>query len=268
MLKLSVVLATYNEEKNIKECLESIQDIADEIILVDGSSKDNTVSIAKKYNSKVFIVSNKEMFHINKQIALEKATGDWILQLDADERLTSELKKEIQLTINNPRPRLGSAEDGQQLTINGYYIPRKNYFLGRFLTKGGQYPDYVIRLVRKNKAHFPCKSVHEQITVDGQVGYLKNNLLHIATPNLSYYMRNANRYTSLTAKDMMEQKIPLTIISYFSYLLWKPIYTFLNIYIRHKGFMDGFQGLVFALFSGLHYPMAYIKYWEKKNTNR
>ena len=254
---LSVVLATYNEEKNIKDCLSSVKNLADEIIVVDGSSEDKTREIAEKLGARVFKVKNQPMFHINKQKAIDLANNDWILQLDADERVTPGLKKEILSTINQPLS-----------AINGYFIPRKNYFLTRFLTKSGQYPDYVIRLVRKGKTWFPCKSVHEQIKVKGKVGYLKNDLIHWAYLTLSSYIKRANRYTSLQAKDLLEKKTSLSFFSQLKYLIWLPVITFFNIFIRHKGFLDGLAGFLFALFSGLHYPIAYIKYWELKKVKK
>src|SRR3990167_4214430 len=131
---ISVVLATYNEEKNLPSCLASIKDIADEIVIVDGSSKDKTVEIARKFGAKIKITTNKKNFHINKQMAIDMATCDWILQLDADEQISPELAKEIKSIINNR----SSIING----VNGYWMPRKNWFLGRFLRKGGQYPDY------------------------------------------------------------------------------------------------------------------------------
>lgn len=256
--KLSVVLATYNEEENIKDCLDSVKNFADEIIIVDGSSTDNTAAIAKKYGAKVFIVPNQIMFHKNKQLGLEKATGEWILQLDADERVAPELKKEI-LEILKSEIREPKSE------INGYYIPRKNWFLTKFLTKGGQYPDYVIRLVKKGKARFPCLSVHEQIEVQGKVGYLKNPLIHLGNADFSVYLRNFNRYTTLTAIKLAQEKIPLTFLSQLKFILWLPFKTFFLIFFRHKGFVDGLAGFIFAFFSGLHYLVAFIKYWEKEN---
>ena len=262
MVKLSLVLAVYNEEKNIKDCLLSAKGLADEIIVVDGSSRDKTAVIARKMATKIYVVPNQKMFHKNKQLALEKATGDWILQLDADERISPELKKEILKVINHPLKMRG-----RQPSVNGYYIPRKNYFLTRFLTKGGQYPDYVIRLVKKGKAYFPCKSVHEQIKVQGGVGYLKNDLIHLANPTFSHYITNVNRYTTLTAKKLMLENISLNFINHCKYLFFLPLKTFLLIYFRHKGFKDGFPGFIFALFSGLHFHLAYIKYWQMKKGN-
>jgi len=250
---ISIAIAVYNEEENIGACLKAIKSWADEIIVVDGSSTDKTVKIAKKYGAKTFITTNKPIFHINKQVAIDKAKGEWILQLDADEIVTPTLRAEIKNKISNI-----------DKEIVAYYIPRKNYFLGRWLRKGGQYPDYVIRFFRKGKAYLPCKSVHEQMKVKGKAGYLKGHLLHYSVPTFSRYLTNANRYTSLTAKEMLKNKIPINLLSTIYYLLFKPLQTFFAIYFRHKGFLDGFPGFVFALFSGLHHSIAFIKYCELK----
>jgi glycosyltransferase involved in cell wall biosynthesis len=251
--KLSVVLATFNEEKNIKDCLESVRQLADEIVLIDGSSTDKTREIAKTLGARVFKVSNKLMFHQNKQLALEKAKGDWILQLDADERITPSLRDEIKNKIS----KIGKSQ------IHGFYIPRKNYFLGRWLRKGGQYPDYVIRLVRKGKAFFPCQTVHEQIKVEGEVGYLKNPLIHLAYPDLESYFKKATIYTSETAGKLKKEKGNV-LSKALVYLILKPLYTFFNIFLRHKGFYDGWRGFLFALFSGLHFPISFIKHLKLK----
>lgn len=251
--KISVVLATYNEEKNIKRCLESIKDIASEIIIVDGSSTDNTREISERLGAKVFKTTNKPNFHINKQMAIDKAMGDWILQLDADEVITPALSKEIIDIINsNPEE-------------NAFWIKRKNYFLGTFLKKGGQYPDPAIRLFRRGKARLPQKDVHEYLSVEGKIGTLSEPMEHYYAPTFERYLINSNRYTSFSAKQYQENSLPLNIFNSVNYLLIKPIYTFLLIYIRHKGFVDGFPGFVFALFSGLHHATSYMKYWELVN---
>ena len=125
-IMLSVALAVNNEENNIRACLSSIADIAGEIVVVDGGSTDKTAEIAKEFGAKIIQTDNPPIFHINKQKALDACQGDWIIQLDADEVVTGELKKEIEVIITNQEP------------INGYYIPRRNYFLGHFMRKGGQ----------------------------------------------------------------------------------------------------------------------------------
>ncbi len=245
---LSVVLATFNEEENIAGCLESVQNLAGEIIVVDGGSIDKTVEIAKKYGTKVTVTDNPPIFHINKQKAVEMARGEWILQLDADEVVSEELKNEIQQIIQDKD------------AVDGYYLKRKNYFLGKWLHKGGQYPDPVIRLFQRGKGKFPCQSVHEQIEIDGRVATLKNDLLHYTAPTLARYLANNDRYAALTVKEFKDNNLPVNILTAVNYLFVKPIYTFFLLYFRHKGILDGYQGFLFAFYSGLLFAKAYIKY--------
>jgi glycosyltransferase involved in cell wall biosynthesis len=247
MNNLSVVLAVYNEEKNLKDCLESVKNLADEIIIVDGGSKDKTLEIAEKYNARIKVTDNPPMFHINKQKAIDMATKEWILQLDADERLTPELENEIKDILSNEQD------------VNGFWIPRKNWFLGRFLMKGGVYPDYTLRLYRRGKGKLPQKDVHEQAVVDGETGYLRNPLIHIADPEFGRYLMRFDRYTDLIAKELLDKKMKLNLFTAFKYLAYLPLSWFLKTYIRHKGFMDGWQGFVFSFFSSLRFPVSYIK---------
>lgn len=251
---LSVALATYNEEKNLPSCLEAVKGWVGEIVVVDGSSTDKTREIAQKYGARVIKTTNKPIFHINKQMAIDACRGDWILQLDADEMVEPALKKEILTIIKK-----GSDFDA-------FSLPRKNFFLGRWLSKGGQYPDTVIRLFKKGKAFLPCQSVHEQMAVpSGKTGQLSGHLLHYPYPSFNEYLVKFNRYTELTAAEYL--KNPKIKPNFWHYLKSEARGTgaFLSRYLRHKGFVDGFAGFVFALFSGLHYPVAFIKYWEKKN---
>ncbi len=254
--KLSVVLATYNEAKNLSSCLDSVKDLADEIVIIDGSSTDKTREIAKKLGVRVYKTTNKPIFHLNKQMAVDKAKFNWILQLDADEHVSKKLKQEIKQTINNPQAK------------NGYYLPRKNWFLTRFLTKGGQYPDYVIRLFKKDKGHFPCESVHEQITIKGSIGHLKNDLLHYSDPNFARYMTRFNRYTDLDAKLLHHQSQKPHLLMAINYLIIKPTIWFISTYFRHKGFVDGLPGFIFSLMSSLRFPVIYFKLWELNHARR
>lgn len=253
--KLSVVLAVFNEERNIGTCLETVKKIADEIVIVDGSSTDKTVEIAKKFDAKVIETTNKPMFHINKQMALDAATCDWVLQLDADEQVTGELGKEISDVVKN-----GSE-------FSGFWIPRRNLFLGRFLKKGGQYPDPVIRFLKRGKGTFPCVTVHEQIEIDGKVGWLKSDLIHIADPSFSRYLTRFNRYTTELAVKYDQENLKTDALTSLKFLVIKPIWWFLLTFFRHKGFMDKFPGFVFSFFSSLRFAVAFIKYWEKKHSS-
>lgn len=284
MKKLSVVLSTRNEEENIARCLNSVKDIADEIIVVDEYSTDKTREIAAGCGVKVFLEPHRPIFHITKQKAIEKATGDWILQLDADERVTPELAKEINDLVKHGKEpgkpkelflrhqRLIEERDGTPLRqgyvgqeIVGYYIARKNMFLGKPLIHAGVYPDGVIRLFKIGKARFPQKSVHEQIELDGQVGWLANDLEHYDSPTLKRYFTRLNRYTDLQAQELKNSKTPKNVYNFLLFTVHRPLFTFCNLFLRHLGFLDGVRGFLWSFFSSLHYPIAYFKYLTTKN---
>jgi len=279
---ISVALAVFNEEKTLEQCLQSVVGFADEIVLVDGGSTDKTIEIAQRFHAKIIRTTNPPMFHINKQKAIDAAQGEWILALDADEVVSKELAKEIQNiargehinTTSIPNlflrhQQIVEARDGVVGTQDGetvaYFVPRLNYFLKGWLRHGGVYPDGVIRLFQKGKAHFPCKNIHEQPVIQGKVGWLRHDLLHYADPTFQRYLMRANRYTSLTADALFRDRIGTGPSVIFHYMVVKPVSVFLSLYFRHKGILDGFPGFVWALFSGLHYPLAFMKYWEKKH---
>lgn len=250
---ISAAIATFNEENNITDCIDSLKKITTDIVVVDGQSTDKTQDLAEDAGGKVIVVPNNPMFHKNKNLAIKNCKGEWVLLMDADERISPELAEEIKHII------------GTQPKENGFWINRSNWFLGGFLTKGGAYPDPVIRLFKNGKGILPEVSVHEQVSVKGEVGHLKNNLIHLADPNFERYLVRANRYTDLTSENFHNKHIGKGPLDVLFYLVVKPIITFLNIYIRHKGFQDGFRGFVWALFSGSHYFYAYSKYFSEKN---
>lgn len=252
MKKLSVCLAVFNEEENLRTCLESVKNIAWEIIIVDGGSKDKTLDIAKEFNARTIETDNPPNFHINKNKAIDTATGDWILQLDADEVVSKELSKEIEEVVT-------------KVGIAGYWIPRRNFFLGRFLKKGGQYPDYTLRLYKNGLGRLPAKDVHEQAEVNGKVGYLKNDLLHLRDKTFSDYFLRFNRYTDIFSQQLKESKLKINPISFIDFVLIKSVVWFLKSYFRHRGYVDGFAGFVFALFSSLRFPVAYFKLLTNEN---
>jgi len=245
-IRLTVAMATYNEAANIERCIRSVRDIADEIVIVDGGSTDKTVSIAKKLGATVITTTNPAMFHINKQKALDASHGEWILQLDADEVAGKSLKEEILFVMSS------------HLVPNGYFIPRHNYFLGDWLRKGGQYPDYVIRLFRKGMGKFPQKSVHEQIDIEGHVGHLDNALEHYSYTSVSQYWNKARSYIQLNADKLRAEPGNRSFATAASYMLVRPLVTFFSLFARHKGFVDGWRGFLFALFSAMHFPKSYL----------
>lgn len=248
MKKLSVVLAVYNEEDNLRKCLDSVKGLADEIVIVDGGSKDLTLEIAESFKAKIIKTSNPSVFHVNKNKAIDAASGDWVLQLDADEVVSEELKEEIKKVIS------------ANSDIAGYWTPRRNFFLGRFLTKGGQYPDYTLRLYKKGRGRLPAKDVHEQAEVEGKIGFLKHDLLHLRDKDFSTYIKRFNKYTTLLASQMEEAGVKKNVFSFINYMILKPKFWFLKAYFRHRGYVDGFPGFIFALFSSFRFPVSYIKF--------
>ncbi|KKQ25774.1 MAG: Glycosyl transferase family 2 [Candidatus Woesebacteria bacterium GW2011_GWA1_37_8] len=296
-MKLSVVLAVKNEEENIGACLDSVKQIADEMIVVDDGSSDKTVEIAKKHGAKVFSFVHKNNFHETKQFAIERAKGDWVLQLDADERVTKELADEIKEVVNfsdkENQSRVLSSSSTVHNTLSSkhlklflrhqklieqreghlgkktgevvaFFITRRNFFLGRPLIHAGVYPDGVIRLIKNGKARLPAKSVHELMEIDGEVGWLFNDLEHHDSPTLKRYLDRMNRYTDLQAKEFETKKIPATNWNLFKYSFIVPSVNFLKLYFRHKGILDGRQGFLWSVFSSLHFPITYFKYYQSK----
>jgi glycosyltransferase involved in cell wall biosynthesis len=295
-MKLSVVLATKNEEANIARCLESIKSIADEIIIIDEESTDKTREIARSFGAKVYTTKHNPIFHKTKQMAIDKARGEWILQLDADEVITPPLAQEIKKVINMdlnvkrhpelvsgsiivPSVKLSSYKqkqfskhqqlieqrDGKLGNNNenmvAFFIPRDNMFIGKRLKYAGGYPDAVIRLIKRGWAHLPTKSVHEQMSINGQVGWLENSLEHHDSPTLSRYLMRMNRYTDLNVKEFEKANLPKNFLYLLAYTTYKPAVYFTKLYLRHKGIKDGMRGFLWSLLSALHFPLAYYKYY-------
>ena len=293
---LSVVLATRNEEANIARCLESVKSVAAEIVVFDEESTDKTRQIAKSFGAKVVKVPHEANFHITKQKAMSAGTGKWLLQLDADEALTPELAKEISHVVSITDSELKEYQELQRFKyaklwklfmrhqklieardggigrntgeIVAFFIPRRNMFLGKPLIHAGVYPDAVIRLVKKGKAFLPAKSVHEQMVVGGEVGWLFADLLHMDSPTLSRYVTRLNRYTNLHAGELAARKVPKNALYLLVYTTYQPLRAFANLYLRHRGYLDGLQGFIWTAFSAFHFPIAYFKYWTGEyNTN-
>lgn len=262
-MSISAVLATHNEAVNLERCLQAVKGLTDEIIMVDGESTDETVQLAQKLGARVISTTNKTNFHINKQMAMDAAKGELVLQLDADEVVDRELRDFI-LELKN-QIEVGTLPKQPV----AWSIKRKNHLFGRWLSKGGQYPDAVIRLYLNGKARLPQIDVHEQMEVDGEVGEATGHLLHYSYPTFSEYVRKFNTYTSFAAEQLFDRegeasKPPSAV----RYLLLNPAATFFSLYIRHRGYVDGMAGFVFAFMSALHHPFVYLKYWEQLEKHR
>ena len=244
MYKISAIIITYNEQENIKRCLSSI-DWVDEIVVVDSQSTDDTKKIASEFTQRIFEI-NWEGFGKAKDYAKDKASHQWILSVDADEVVTQDLKEEIRKTVKS--------ED----SFDGYYLPRKSNFLGRWIKHGGWYPDYVLRLFKKNKAKFNHSMVHEKVNVNGRTGYLKNALLHHTDPNFDHYLEKLNRYSSLGAEELFKKGKRAK----FSDIIFRPVAIFFKMYFVKKGFLDGVAGFILATSSAFHVFSKYVKLWH------
>ena len=245
MNKISVVVITKDEEKNISDCLKSVQ-WADEIIVVDSESSDRTVELAKQFTDKIFI-RKWEGYVPQKKYALSLARNEWILSLDADERVPVELKDEIL----NLAP-------GQ---FSGFKIRRKNFLLKKEITSCGWEKDYQLRLLKKDKAGLSDRLVHEKFIVDGQVDTLKNPMLHYTFSSFSEYLDKINYYTSLKAQELFRKKKKVgmwTIISH-------TVSAFFAFFFIKRGFKDGVNGMIISLLHSVSTMMNYIKLWELQN---
>ena len=244
MTGLSVIIITLNEEKNIQDCLLSVA-WADEIVVVDSQSTDRTVELAEKYTDKVY-VTEWMGYSANKNYALEMTTNEWILWLDADERVTPELAREIQNLLSS------------KISVDGFEVARRAFFLGKWIKHCGWYPGYVLRLFKKGNARFTDSKVHEGLELDGPRVRLNYDLLHFTDNNLEHYMWKFNRYTSFAADELSTKGRKSGIGA----ILFRPIATFVKMYLLKRGFLDGVEGLMLCLLSSGYVAMKYAKLWE------
>jgi glycosyltransferase involved in cell wall biosynthesis len=284
---LSVAIITLNEEANLRRTLESVK-WADEIVIVDSGSTDRTCDIARDYGAKVFVEPWKG-FAAQKNSALDKCTSDWILSLDADEEVSPELRDELRSKLNNippvvneasriqPKDSLDTVElvmafeehDGKSSAdlLHGCSVPRKNFFLGRWIRHGGFYPDRKMRLIRYGGGRFADRRVHEDIELTGsRSGKLDAALIHHAYPTLTSYIEHMNRYSSLGAEMVVEKKgsVGFSILN----ILLRPWATFIYNYLFRLGFLDGKEGLLLHLYHSVYVSWKYAKAWELSRAKR
>ncbi len=277
---ISVVIITFNEEANIGRTLKSVMPLVrdgnGEIIIVDSGSTDRTVEIARSFGAKVFVEAWKG-YAAQKNSAIEKATGDWVLSLDADESLESDLAEEIypamrgragiddlnEMDSFNSVEAVMDAEESAGSALNtalsGYWIPRKNFFLGRWMKHGGFWPDPKLRLFRRDYGRFKERAVHETVKVEGPTAKLKYALIHHSYPALTDYIDHMNRYSSLGAE--MAGAKGHRRFSVFNIVV-RPVATFIYNYFFRLGFLDGYEGLLFHLYHAAYVSWKYAKAWE------
>lgn len=250
MERLTVIVTTYNEEVNIRDCLESVK-WADEVIVVDSFSTDKTREIVKEYTDKVL-----EHEYVNpaaqKNWIIPQATCDWILIVDADERVSAELKEKILAVLRN-----GSGFDG-------YYIKRLNYFLDKPIRHCGWERDKVLRLFRKGKGHYSNKWVHEELIIKGKVGLLKSPLLHYTFRSFDQYFEKFHRYSTWGAMELSKQGK----VGRWYHILLNPFFRFFRMFILQRGFLDGYRGLIICLMASFSVFLKYAKLWESLNIKK
>lgn len=251
--KLSVVIITKNEEDKIRRCLESVR-WADEIVIVDDLSQDKTVEICQNFGAKVISHYSEGNFDRQRNIGIDNAQGEWILQMDADEVVSDKLRDEIkQAVVSESR-------------FAAYGILRQNFFLGRFMEHGGCFI-YYTKLFKKSAARYVGRSVHETLRVEGETGKLIEPVRHYPFTSIRQFVDRQNFYTSVEAKLMFEDngRLPEKTIKYN--LLAKSLKLFWKAYVRKKGFRDGTHGLLFALLNSWIHFLRWAKYWELCNGN-
>lgn len=243
-IPLSVVVVTKNEEENMDFCLGSVAGWADEIIIVDDESTDRTVELAEKYTDKIFH-RKMDVEGTHRNWAYAQATNEWVLSLDADERVTPELQDEIFKVISQPEHSL-------------YTIPRRNYIGDYWLQYGGQYPSAQLRLFRKGCFRYEETYVHPRVFLEGTTGHLKSDILHYSYRDFAHFLQKLNGQTTLEAKKWIDDKRKMKL----SKALWRAFDRFFRTYLRKKGYKDGFIGFMVAYFASLYQVMSYAKYWQ------
>ena len=247
-MKITGIVITHNEEKNIMDCLESIKWI-DEILIVDSHSNDNTIQLAKQYTDKIYSVEITNVTE-KRRFSIDKATNDWILFLDADERITPQLKDEM-IALQQQRNE----------NVTGYYINRKNYYLGKWIKHCGLYPDYHLRLFRKEYGAVTNRVVHEAVEVEGLTEKLRNCIHHHSYPDLNVMMDKINYYSTLEAEEHFHHGKKISKTGAFAHT----VSAFLRVYISRRGFLDGINGLYVSFTDACVNFLTHLKLLKLQN---
>ena len=246
MPRLSAIVIAKNEAANIADCLDSLA-FCDEVVVVDGGSGDDTVALAKAKGAQVVSAPDWRGYGPQKNLALSQAHGEWVLSLDADERVTPALAREIQTAISEAK-------------VNGYRIPRLSSFCGREMRHSGWYPDYVLRLFRRDKARFSDDLVHERVICEEPVGRLIEPLRHRTITTLEDALSKIDRYSTAGADMLLASGRRVYFISGIAHGCW----TFLRTYFLRAGFLDGPEGFLVARYHAETTYYRYMKAWMKQ----
>ncbi len=248
MPTISIAMIAHNEAVNLPRSLSSVQ-WADEIVVVDTDSNDNTGEVARQFGAKVFCRPNERNLNINKNFAIERCSGDWVLVLDADEVVLDTLAGEIRKVI-------------QTNDADGYLIPRRNYVMGKWLRFGSQYPDYQLRLFRRGKGRFAAVHIHERLQVDGKVKVLSQPMEHYPYISIESLVYKGVRDSEFEARFRLERGAKVSLCLFWFNGIVKPYVRFIRRYIFKGGFLDGVPGLIIALFDAWNATMRWMRIWE------
>ncbi len=289
-IRISAAIIARNEASVIGGCLDSLQGVADEVIVaIDDTTTDNTEEIAKEHGAHITHFHHQSNFDLSKQEAIDQCHGDWILLIDADERLSKPLQREIVQIVNldlagqndhqeqiEPHKKRIFLRHMHMLVSQGviasypdtepivaYMFPRLNLFVNRYLRYGGIYPDGVLRLFKKGKARIAADTLHKQLEVHGRIGWTEGELLHRDSPTLARYLKRWYRYIDYLREDMEKEKVSMGPITFVDWCILKPLRWFITTYILRRGFLDGWQGFVFCFFSSVRFAGAYYLYMRK-----
>ena len=250
MIKLSVVVLSKNEERNIEECLKSVDGWAEEIVLVDDLSSDNTVKIASNYTDKI-LSRRMDVEGRQRNFAYAQAKNLWVLSLDADERVSQELKKEIEDVLS------------KETQYNGFTIPRRNFIGDYWVRYGGWYPSPQLKLFRRDKFRYEEVGVHPRAFMDEPCGHLKSDIIHYSYKNIEDFLNKLNNQTTREAQKWFEQNKPMRLGRF----IWRTYDRFIRTYFVKKGYKDGYIGFVVAYLAGLYQFLSYLKYREISRTS-
>lgn len=244
-MKISVCITTFNSKDFIEDCLKSVT-FADEIIVIDHESSDGTQEILKKYTKNVFVQKNNpDRIDEQKNFGFKKAGNDWILSLDADERVTPELAKEIKEIVRNSS------------SMSGFRIPRKNIIFGKWIQHSLWWPDPQLRLFRRGKGEYK-DAVHKDLSLEGECGELRNPILHENYQSLTQYLTKMDRYTQIEALALFKSGKKLHVVDALRF----PLQDFLKTFFLQNGYKDGLHGLVLSTLQAFYSFLVFAKVWE------